>query len=89
MRLVRADPDASGWTWCEHLETGRAGWTPDILLNPDERGGAVLQRDYSAIELTARVGAEVRAVEAIAGWTWCERTGEAGWLPDDKLERLG
>ena len=89
VRLGRADPDAPGWTWYEHPENGRAGWMPNALLAPDERGGAVLRRDYSAIELTVYAGNEVRAVEAIAGWTWCERPGsDAGWLPDGKLEYL-
>jgi hypothetical protein len=90
VELLKVDPEAPGWTWCKHAVTDCAGWVPDVLLEPDDRGGATLNRDYSAIELTVRVGEELLAMETLAGWTWCERAvGDAGWVPDSKIKPLG
>lgn len=89
VRLDRVDPDAPGWTWCEHAQTGRDGWTPDALLEADGCGFALLRRDYSAAELTATVGETLHAIETLAGWTWCERSaGDAGWISNSKIKQI-
>ena len=86
--VVRRDADAPAWLWCEHVRSGRAGWTPEAFLEQsDDASVGRLRRDYSAMELTVAVGEVVRAFETVAGWTWCVNAdGLGGWLPDWKLE---
>src|SRR5690606_13099600 len=76
--------------WPEFLwatdAAGRSGWVHERWLDADH-GTARATRDYSARELDARAGAEVRLIEQAGGWWWCENaSGAQGWLPARDLE---
>jgi SH3-like domain-containing protein len=65
---------------------GRSGWVHQRYLDAD-RGTARATRDYSARELDASAGEQVRLIEEAGGWWWCESaTGAQGWLPARDLD---
>jgi hypothetical protein len=77
----RRDPDNPAWIWCTDPR-GRAGWTPEALL--DDGGRCV--RDYDARELAVAPGDELARIEECAGWTLCARAdGARGWVPSSCL----
>lgn len=72
--------DGHRWLWARDPR-GREGWVPDDL--PVASGtGHVAARDYSAQELTCRIGDALTAVALTHGWAWCRNAaGGEGWVP--------
>ena len=78
----RRDEEWGGFLWCRS-PSGREGWIPAELLEPDDSGGARVIASYDARELTVGEGDRVNAGDSRAEWTWCEAVdGRAGWVPD-------
>jgi hypothetical protein len=72
------------YVWCVR-EDGE-GWVPDVVLSFRDDGTAAAVRDYSTAELSAEPGDEVRVIERLASWAWCEDgQSRRGWLPDRVL----
>jgi len=86
-RLVfeRRESEWPGWIWCI-ASGGAAGWIPEswVVIDGDD---CVMQRDYTAVELTVAQGDVVTVVRKEAGWAWARNeSGEEGWLPLDRLQ---
>jgi hypothetical protein len=78
------DSEYPGWIWCEN-QKGKCGWVPDDCI---ESSGEVSRAkyDYSAVELSARVGERLFPIESKYGWVLCSNSdGERGWLPLTKV----
>jgi hypothetical protein len=78
-----------GWTdWyfctCPRQSTG---WAPKQVLRFVSPTEAIALEDYTARELSVRVGDVVIGSRMINGWQWCvaEKTKESGWVPVSKL----
>ncbi len=73
-----------GWVWAT-APSGQSGWVPRAYLTPLE-GAAILQRDYSAQELTVAAGIDVVVLRAESGWVWVrDPEGCEGWIPANVL----
>jgi hypothetical protein len=80
VRVGHQDNEFEGWWWCTGPD-GRAGWMPAEIL---ERRGETAEatEDYSANELSVRMGQRVAVVRALHGWVRVRNeTGEEGWIP--------
>ena len=80
------DDDWPGWIWCTGPD-GRQGWVPIAWLTRHDDGTGTLRRDYTARELTVRVGERVTIAYRESGWAWVtNEIGVAGWVPLAHLE---
>jgi uncharacterized protein YgiM (DUF1202 family) len=74
------DDEYPGWKWCRASD-GREGWIPVELLS-QEGGEAIVLDDYSAQELSVRVGEEVEVEETRHKWLRVRNSqGKLGWIP--------
>lgn len=84
LSFERRESEWEGWLWCTH-SSGRSGWVPENWLELEEEM-AVLQRDYSALELTVSPGQVLSATLYESGWVWATTEhGEGGWVPLENL----
>lgn len=82
------DEEWPAFAWVK-TDQGQAGWAPVEWLRPLGNGRAEALRDYSARELDADRGEQVRLHHEHGGWWWSERAdGTQGWLPARELELL-
>lgn len=78
------DSEYPGWIWCTNC-AGKSGWMP---LSCVDRSAARAIYDYSAMELTAAEGDEIRVHKIENGWAWStDAKGEQGWIPVANIER--
>ena len=79
--------DIPGWVWCTN-QAGKSGWAPTAYI--DLQGSAGKMRcDYSAIELTIRVGEILTVHKAESSFYWVTNpAGQLGWVPMANVERL-
>ena len=70
------------WVYCVSMTTGKSGWTPIQILQV-EGEFAVVTEDYTARELTVKVGERLQGSKELNGWIWCERqeSSDFGWVP--------
>ena len=74
------ETDISGWVWCAGPD-GREGWVPKAWIDASAHP-PVIVRDYSARELSVRIGDRVVIHHLESGFAWCTAAeGEPGWLP--------
>jgi uncharacterized protein YraI len=74
------DPEWEGWIWCENIN-GKKGWAPKQYLKIAGNTG-IVRCDYSANELTVKVGEEIIVYKTENGWAWSRNSiGELGWVP--------
>jgi hypothetical protein len=74
-----------GWIWCT-TDSGKGRWVPDNWVEK-EGEFCVLQRDYTATELSVEAGETVTVSLVESGWGWATNgSGQSGWVP---LEYLG
>ena len=67
---------------------GESRWVPDNWV---EREGeyCVLQRPYTATELSVEEGEKVTVLLMESGWGWAtNESGQSGWLPLERLAPL-
>lgn len=84
----RRDPQLTGWVWCESASGGR-GWVPESWIVIRENA-LVLERDYSAIELSVDSGEELCVDTVESGWGWAHTDdGREGWVPMTCLGEQG
>ncbi len=82
----RRDPRYSGWLWCESVN-GQRGWVPESWIGIME-DGLVMQRDYTAAELSIDAGEELAVDITEAGWGWAHTgDGREGWVPMTCLQK--
>jgi hypothetical protein len=76
--LGTTDSEFDGWVWCKNHH---GGWIPGSLIEYDGIF-PVAADDYSAVELSARLGEILEVLREEQGWLWCENLrGESGWIP--------
>ena len=74
-----------GWIWCTN-EAGEARWVPESWVEK-EGEYCVLQRDYTATELSVEEGETVTVLLMESGWGCAiNESGESGWVPLVYLE---
>jgi len=76
-----------GWIWCT-TELGESRWVPENWVEK-EGENCVLQRDYTATELSVEEGETVTVLLVESGWGWAiNESGESGWVPSEHLALL-
>jgi hypothetical protein len=80
LNFERRESEWEGWIWCT-CTSGRSGWVPENWVQIKDRT-CVLQRDYTAAELSVGKGETVTADLFESGWAWASKeSGESGWVP--------
>jgi len=83
--IGKKDSPWPGWLWCTAAD-GESRWLPRSYLEIKSNTGTVLY-DYSAVELTVRVGEQLSIIKEAEGWYWCTNTrNETGWVPGECVE---
>jgi len=88
--VERDDAEFPGWWWCS-ARGGRAGWVPAELLRAPFAAGTHtrLLSDYTAREITVRVGDALDVLEERSQWTRVRTVdGHVGWLPTSHLRLI-
>jgi hypothetical protein len=76
-----------GWIWCT-TEGGESRWVPQSWVEK-EGDHCLLQRDYTATELSLEDGEMVTVEFVESGWGWATRdSGESGWVPLECIEAV-
>ena len=84
----REDEEFPGWVWCTASD-GRSGWVPMELIANHE-GAAMVVDDYSAKELSVKVGDIVKVKDARRDWLLVEKANnETGWIPASHARPCG
>jgi hypothetical protein len=82
------ETDIPGWSWCTGPDR-RQGWVPNAWIT-HRHGAAQIVRDYSALELTVKVGDRVTLQHSESGFVFVtHEDGSVGWVPDACLQLLG
>lgn len=75
-----------GWIWCT-TEGGESRWVPEHWVKK-EGECCVLQRQYTATELSVDEGETVTVLLMESGWGWAtNESGESGWVPLEHIVR--
>lgn len=83
----RKETEWEGWLWCTDA-SGQSAWVPENWLRLDE-GTCVLQRDYTARELSVAAGELIRADFIESDWVFGSKaSGERGWVPLSHLSPI-
>jgi uncharacterized protein YgiM (DUF1202 family) len=83
----KKDPDWPGWIWCTNWK-GKGGWVPESYLSNQGENWTAL-RDYTARELSVKVGEFLTLRDLESGWYWAsDRSGRSGWVPAKNVEIL-
>jgi Variant SH3 domain len=81
------ETDILGWSWCTGPD-GRQGWVPSAWLQHQEGVGQIV-RDFSALELTLKVGDQVTLHYSESGFVFVtHEDGSVGWVPDACLQLI-
>ncbi|MCM2588128.1 SH3 domain-containing protein [Rossellomorea marisflavi] len=85
----KEDTEYPNWVFCTST-SGKEGWVPKQILSQDKLAPfATVSEDYSAHELTVKVGETLTGLHQLNEWTFCCRdTGEEGWIPDSCLKKI-
>lgn len=87
VRFERRQTQWEGWLWCTK-QTGETGWVPESWVTI-EYDNCVMQRDYSAFELTVQPGTTLEANLTESGWLLATTsTGTTGWIPLECVELM-
>jgi hypothetical protein len=79
------ETDILGWSWCTGPDS-RQGWVPNAWIT-HQHGAAQIVRDYSALELTVKVGDRVTLHHSESGFVFVtHEDGAVGWVPDACLQ---
>jgi [ribosomal protein S5]-alanine N-acetyltransferase len=74
-----------GWNWCKD-STGNEGWISESYFMRNSSGAKIVE-EYTARELSVKVGKEVELIFEDCGWVWCKKSdGDEGWLPAEVLD---
>jgi hypothetical protein len=80
LRFERRASEWEGWIWCT-APSGKAAWVPE-RWGTLEGKFCILQRDYTATELSVVQGELLTAEAFESGWAWARNErGEWGWVP--------
>jgi hypothetical protein len=83
----RKDSRWPGWVWCINWE-GKGGWVPEQFMLIDGKD-CIVQRDYTARELSVHAGDLLTLRELESDWYWAsDQSGKSGWVPANNVEIL-
>ena len=78
-----------GWIWAVTEDKSNSGWIPIqiITFSADKKSGIIID-NYSAQELSVKVGDYVEMIKSLNGWCWVKNTvtNEEGWIPSECIE---
>ncbi len=78
------DSEWPGWIWAID-SSGKAGWVPKSWIERKGNRGTIT-KDYSAFELTVKLGDMLTILEQESGWCRCRTaSGKTGWVPSENL----
>ena len=84
--IGRKDDEYKGWvrvTTC----SGNEGWAPEQYFDLS-KNSAVATANYSANELTTKVGETLELINTLNEWAWVKNSdGELGWIPYETTEQ--
>jgi hypothetical protein len=84
VRWERRESEWPGWIWCTTY-SGEARWVPESWVGK-EGEYCVLQRPYTATELSVEEGVTVTVLLVESGWAWAtNESGQSGWVALDHL----
>ena len=78
-----------GWIWAESLNSKQKGWIPmTIVLFSKDRKTGIIQKEYSAQEVDAKVKDTVQILEELNGWFWIInlQSHKQGWIPSESIQ---
>ncbi len=78
--------DGHTWLWVK-CASGREGWAPDDLIQPEPPYTA--RYDYNALELGCKTGQVLTGQQVKHGWVFClAEGGQSGWVPERNLRKV-
>lgn len=81
----RRESEWEGWIWCTST-SGQSGWVPENWVQI-QGSFCILNRDYTATELSVATGQTITAEYLESGWAWATTdSGASGWVPLSHLE---
>jgi hypothetical protein len=84
LRWEPRECESPGWIWCT-TDGGESRWVPENLVEK-EGEYCVLQRPYTATELSVEEGETVTVEFVESGWAWAtNESGQSGWVALDHL----
>jgi hypothetical protein len=87
-KVGNEDPEMPGWYWCTDVK-GVNAWVPKTYL---EIYGdtAVFNQPYNSVEHNAQPGEIMQYLGEALGWVEClNKEWKYGWIPAEKLEKIG
>jgi len=86
--ITRSDdtPEWLGWHWCEHPQSGAAGWVSEFYFERLAGNEALILFPYDASELAVTTGQMVSVLNEDRGWAWCSAGEKSGWVPTKHLK---
>jgi hypothetical protein len=88
VKVTCEDPEMLGWYWC--IDQGGVGaWVPEthIDLHGDT---ATFNQPYNSVEHDAQPEEKVQYLGEALGWVEClNKEWRYGWIPAEKLEKIG
>lgn len=81
--------DWNDWFFCS-TEMHEGGWVPLQVIEVTGEGAAYAREDYTARELDAQKGEQLKGLKELNGWVWCVREGtlDTGWVPQENLAEI-
>ena len=76
-----------GWIWCT-TDGGESRWVPENWVEK-EGEYCLLQRPYTATELSVEEGETVTVLLMESSWGWVtNESGQSGWVPLENLAQV-
>ncbi len=78
-----------GWIWAETVHSKQKGWIPmAIVLFSEDKKTGIIQKEYSAQEVDAKVNDTVQILEELNGWFWIinKQSHKQGWIPAECVQ---
>ncbi len=87
LKVHKRDDQWPAYFWCTNA-AGKGGWVPQSKLEIAE-DDAIVRTAYTAAELSAACGEEIRLGDLEGGWSWATNDADqSGWIPLENLEGL-
>ncbi|WP_319927360.1 SH3 domain-containing protein [Xenorhabdus littoralis] len=83
--ISHSDIEYPCWVWTTNI-LNVSGWVPQQILQFTDPDKAICNENYTAHELTVKVGENLYLENSLNGWYWAHKeSGEAGWIPQEYI----